>query len=585
MALTKVSYSMIQDAPVNAKNFGATGDGITSDTSAIQTLFDEAASRSAKEVFFPDGTYLLTNPRNDAAYTCAIVISGLKNCVVRGTKNTKFTLSPSGSATPGFGFFRLEQCENVTFEGFELDGSGLAVTTGSNRLLGIVSVNFDVNNPSNDLPTFNKQLEFRHLYIHDSGGGIQVARKSLTLADTPMTDGFSVHDCRMENLLGIDHGVAAPRTRNLHVFNNSFVNDIANVTIQDNMAVDASSGCEVAHIHNNYVYGFMFGMKCESTRTAGPLGNEVRASKRVTFENNRLEEIGDPTIFIVPGPFGGDTFGIKVNGKDCLVIGNTVKPRTVNVTTGGLSLGIVVVNTHHEDSHVLVEGNTVYGCQYGIIQNDSTSATNECSVDIRSNRCQDAALYGIQVQANCTVENNRILRAGKSAVAIQIPVENTFVRNNIAINCASVNNDVIPNTVVFYQEGTGAVGLFTFENNVIVDTRGASAAEYGYYFRVGIGVTNPIVFSPGYCFGLKNAIGYDKYFSVVGASLPVENFTDVTPRTIYTTNTPQSTFPWDTMTWRVGDRAVIITPAIGLPKAWVCTVAGTPGTWVSEGNL
>jgi hypothetical protein len=38
-------------------------------------------------------------------------------------------------------------------------------------------------------------------------------------------------------------------------------------------------------------------------------------------------------------------------------------------------------------------------------------------------------------------------------------------------------------------------------------------------------------------------------------------------------------------TWAVGDRVLKSNPAIGQPKGWVCTVAGTPGTWVSEGNL
>lgn len=40
-----------------------------------------------------------------------------------------------------------------------------------------------------------------------------------------------------------------------------------------------------------------------------------------------------------------------------------------------------------------------------------------------------------------------------------------------------------------------------------------------------------------------------------------------------------------TGTWAVGDRVVRATPVVGQPKAWVCTVAGTPGTWTSEGNL
>lgn len=38
-------------------------------------------------------------------------------------------------------------------------------------------------------------------------------------------------------------------------------------------------------------------------------------------------------------------------------------------------------------------------------------------------------------------------------------------------------------------------------------------------------------------------------------------------------------------TWAVGDRVFNSVPAVGQPKSWVCTVAGAPGTWVSEGTL
>jgi len=51
------------------------------------------------------------------------------------------------------------------------------------------------------------------------------------------------------------------------------------------------------------------------------------------------------------------------------------------------------------------------------------------------------------------------------------------------------------------------------------------------------------------------------------------------PRTSFATIAPVSGV------WRVGDRVVNNTPVVGQPKAWACTVAGTPGTWVSEGNL
>lgn len=37
--------------------------------------------------------------------------------------------------------------------------------------------------------------------------------------------------------------------------------------------------------------------------------------------------------------------------------------------------------------------------------------------------------------------------------------------------------------------------------------------------------------------------------------------------------------------WNIGDRCVNSAPTVGQPKSWICTLAGTPGTWVSEGNL
>jgi hypothetical protein len=40
-----------------------------------------------------------------------------------------------------------------------------------------------------------------------------------------------------------------------------------------------------------------------------------------------------------------------------------------------------------------------------------------------------------------------------------------------------------------------------------------------------------------------------------------------------------------TGTWSVGDRVFNSVPSVGQPKGWLCTVAGTSGTWVSEGNL
>lgn len=55
MALTKVTNSMIVGAYINVKDFGATGDGVTNDTVAIQAAFDSATTGGV--IYFPPGQY------------------------------------------------------------------------------------------------------------------------------------------------------------------------------------------------------------------------------------------------------------------------------------------------------------------------------------------------------------------------------------------------------------------------------------------------------------------------------------------------------------------------------------------------
>lgn len=57
MALTKVSFSMIDGIGVNVLDYGATGDGVTDDTAALQA----ALYSGSPTVYFPQGTYIITS--------------------------------------------------------------------------------------------------------------------------------------------------------------------------------------------------------------------------------------------------------------------------------------------------------------------------------------------------------------------------------------------------------------------------------------------------------------------------------------------------------------------------------------------
>ena len=62
--------------------------------------------------------------------------------------------------------------------------------------------------------------------------------------------------------------------------------------------------------------------------------------------------------------------------------------------------------------------------------------------------------------------------------------------------------------------------------------------------------------------------------------LPNTNFVPQTTQGLFYDTSPPATGAFNK-----GDRVWNNAPTVGQPKSWVCTVAGTPGTWVSEGNL
>jgi hypothetical protein len=58
MSLTKVTYSMIDSAPINVLDFGAVGDGVADDSSAFQQAVN-FSSANKRKLYVPSGTYLI----------------------------------------------------------------------------------------------------------------------------------------------------------------------------------------------------------------------------------------------------------------------------------------------------------------------------------------------------------------------------------------------------------------------------------------------------------------------------------------------------------------------------------------------
>lgn len=88
MSLTKVSYSMINGEFANVLDFGAIGDGVADDTTAIQAAID-SQSPVHGTVYFPAGTYKVTGTglsvSGGAAGTVQLVGAGQSASKIRNT--------------------------------------------------------------------------------------------------------------------------------------------------------------------------------------------------------------------------------------------------------------------------------------------------------------------------------------------------------------------------------------------------------------------------------------------------------------------------------------------------------------------
>ena len=72
MSLTKVHSRMIDGSPTSVRDFGAVGDGVADDTTAIQN-----AINASDAVFLPEGTYKVTGTLTSSSsniYGCKAII-------------------------------------------------------------------------------------------------------------------------------------------------------------------------------------------------------------------------------------------------------------------------------------------------------------------------------------------------------------------------------------------------------------------------------------------------------------------------------------------------------------------------------
>lgn len=178
MSLTLTTYSMINGAPLNVKDFGAVGDGVADDTAAIQAAIDVFKMPSGSPatvadtgggIYFPRGIYKVSgltiepvDSNNNSALN-GITLFG-ESAVLKGTAACTRILSinTGGDTT--------KNVSDIVVDGLQFDLSNMT-TTGAFGSVGLLLENVYASSFRN-LSFFGGPTDNTHIYLSRTGSSM-----------------------------------------------------------------------------------------------------------------------------------------------------------------------------------------------------------------------------------------------------------------------------------------------------------------------------------------------------------------------------------------------------------------------------
>lgn len=264
-----------------------------------------------------------------------------------------------------------------------------------------------------------------------------------------------------------------------------------------------------------------------------------------------MDDAGGRCIWVAPTVAGLNIGRLTLSGNKAASEGGCIRIQPRSAAATGCSI----------DTLVLRDNEMFAGAAQAFVLEDSTVAAvyDIGTIDSAGN------IYGASAQDAFYMED-------ANPVALTKSVGDTFLANRAGGSVALFAGTDVELTSPTFKGNVGGAGdsrsvyyANTGRRSVINPTFAgmtykAELATAGDYIENGWGSLTPTILNTG-------AARIISQFSARGLALA------------YGTAAPVAG------TWGVGDRMVNSVPVVGQPKAWACTVAGTPGTWVSEGNL
>jgi len=502
------------EGSVNARQFGAVGDGVTDDTAAIQAAIDATGSEF---LYFPSGTYIVSS-------TLTVT------CSTRFDKNA--ILKPSGIAANA-----------VVFD-----------ITARTVHYGVIVAGSPGTDPANGT-----------IGIQVKGTGISASRTQLF----DCVSNYCAYGIVVATFsVGLNQCVATGNTCNLSMYGpttNQEINDI-------NVIGGNYSG-------NVGTYAVKIGDPDFSTAIPAGTAHGVRILLQgfaVDLGTIKLDSISNVVI--------DQVYFEAPSGDYCIELGTASQDGYVSL--------VDVRSCHFRTANFAVYCNAavrdlnVEPCTYSAIQYSALY----CVSDIYRRSYKpgyQAGSFGLGQEFHygtraLSAVNFSTLKDEVNGINWGVQVANPNVGRlitggvrigNYNIRYAHAGSSTLE--MAYDSPATGISG--SLSGTIFTFTTASDSAS----FNSGDALT----FSLGGSAKVRNVDYVAGTMTIMITSGTSNGAQTVSQSSTYLISTATGTAAPTTGSWIRGSRVENALASVGSPKAWVCTVSGTPGTWVSEGNL
>lgn len=574
-AVARTSQAKMRDT-VSVLDFGADPTGVSNSTAAIQAALTAAAGAA---VFFPAGSYAINAALSVPAGTYVFAQTGAATVTQSTAGANAFTYAGDG----------------ITVDGLKIvgpnSGSGSAVRADSR------------NNPT-----------IKNCQVQNWLYGIQFRGcRNWTVTDNRLWGG--TYDGSASSDIFIYGSTGAPSSRGIVTGNFCLSNNDTGIS------VDTNSGDKDLLISSNVVYplqsdGVTPLADANNRRRYGiVVGYNGTVNTRAVVSGNVLRDVPYSGIYLNAATL--PTGDVSITGNNVARCGfGTLYPADSSLRAGIFCNG-------GADS---ITGNVVVDCSttgIKVAPGFTYSSANQPRAVISSNNVARTAGIGIHLTIRphgYLVTGNRIINSTGPGIQYETTTADGgnchFVSNHIDTNTTNQGGIVASNAAGGYEcsivgnritgtdnttndqfnSGIWFDGVIHCMDNVIdkyhrgINCGAAFSARTISVKCSGNTISNTV-------FGITAAgagpwLVVDNTFRSVssnecngsawqGLLYRASGTNGFNGGAIYVADTAAPTAG----TWAVGDHCAKSNAAIGSPKGWFCTTAGTPGTWTSEGNL